>query len=155
MCADYPYCSQPSYKDTIINEFPSSFYAKILVNPNYVEETNIYNQEAEDSYEHCFSLYKKDQYQIADSLLQIAIDQYPKSTVVDKMHLLRAMIDGKTTEDLTTYYLKLNAFISTFTKSELIPFAKDLLAAIKPNQIDLENQNEDESSGKSPIPKNR
>jgi tetratricopeptide (TPR) repeat protein len=155
MCADYPDCSQPSYKDTIVNEFPESFYAKILVNPNYVEETNIYNQEAIDRYEKCFGLYKEAQYQVADSLLQMAIANYPNSQVVDKMHLLRAMIDGKTTDDLTTYYLKLNTFISKFGESELIPFAKDLLAAIKPNQIDLTGGSSGSSSEKEPIPKNR
>jgi len=155
MCGNYDGCSQLSYKDTIINEFPESFYAKILINPNYVEETNIYNQEATEGYEQCFALYKDGKYNEADSLLQIAIAEYPKSTVLDKMHLLRAMIDGKTTEDLTTYYLKLNEFIDKFNESELIPFAKDLQAAIKPNQIDLSGQNASlEPKGGAP-PKNR
>ena len=155
MCKDFAGCSQLSYKDTIINEFPESFYAKILINPNYVEETNIYNQEAIERYEHCFSLYKEERFNESDSLLQIAITEYPKSTVLDKMHLLRAMIDGKTTEDLTTYYLKLNSFIDEFKNSELVPFAKDLQAAIKPNQIDLSGQKDAaESKGGAP-PKNR
>ncbi|UZR95051.1 hypothetical protein [Chondrinema litorale] len=135
MCIDFPECSQQSYKDTIVQEYPESFYAKILVNPNYVQETNISNNESIDLYEECFSLYKKERYNESDSLLQIAIDKYPKSSVQDKMHLLRTMIDGKITDDINTYYQKLNQFINNFSQSELIPFARNLLSAIDPSKI--------------------
>ena len=135
MCMDYENCSQQSYKDTIIQEYPESFYAKILKNPNYVQETNINNNESIDLYEKCFTLYKQERYNESDSLLQIAIEAYPKSTVQDKMHLLRTMIDGKITDDLNTYYQKLNTFINNFSQSELVPFAKNLLNAIDPTKI--------------------
>ncbi|MEM1136944.1 MAG: hypothetical protein AAGI07_13985, partial [Bacteroidota bacterium] len=152
MCMEYDSCNHEQFKDVIIKEYPESFYAKILVNPNYVQETNISNNESIAQYENCFELYKQERYVESDSLLQIAITNYPNSTVKDKMHLLRTMIDGKITDDLTTYYQKLNAFITNFSGSELVPFAKNLLSAIDPSHIKKE-ETENETGGG--IPKNR
>ena len=152
ICKEIDSCSHDNYKQTIISKYPESFYAKILINPNYVEESNIKNEEAEALYNQSFALFKETKYEQADSLLSMAINNYPENIYMDKLHLLKAMIVGKTTDDLKYYYFALNDFINEFGESDLVDYAKNLKSGLPTAHLDIgegeENGSEEENKKK-------
>ncbi|MBX2842681.1 MAG: hypothetical protein KTR26_13000 [Flammeovirgaceae bacterium] len=144
ICKEIDSCNHEMYKNTIISKYPESFYAKILINPNYVEESNIKNEEAEALYNQSFALFKETRYEYADSLLNKAINNYPENIYLDKIHLLKAMIVGKTTDDLKYYYFALNDFINDFEESDLVDYAKNLKSGLSTAHLDIGEPEENE-----------
>ncbi|MDW7690779.1 tetratricopeptide repeat protein [Flammeovirgaceae bacterium SG7u.111] len=157
LCTDYDSCDANPYKNKLVEEYPKSFYARIIVNPNYVEESNVINEKVANMYKHSYELYKADEFEQADSLLSLAVTQYPENNLLDKIALLKVMILGKTTDNITEYYIKLDKFMKTYTESELVAYAKTLMSGLSEKErqmgasaVEQQSINEQEEGGQTP-----
>lgn len=130
LCQDAPFCVSAMYKQILIEHYPETFYAKILINPNYVEDSNVMNARAAALYRTSYEYFQQEFFHEADSVLSLAIVQFPENTMMDKMHLLKVLIEGKTTEDMGIYYDSLQEFIRVFAKSDLVNYAKNLISGL-------------------------
>ncbi|MEN7546506.1 tetratricopeptide repeat protein [Rapidithrix thailandica] len=134
-CKEYEGCDPEKYRKIIIEEYPETFFAKILQNPNYVEETNINDKKVEGMYENAYRHYHKGLYEETSRILNEIKVLYPENSYMDKVSLLNALVLGKTTAYVAEYYAALNLFIQNYPESELVPFAKKLVESI--SQEDL------------------
>jgi len=150
LCTNYDSCEMNTYKNLLVEDYPTSFYARILINTNYVEESNIVNQKAAALYETGYSLYQNEQYEQADSVLQSIHSLYPKNNIMDKVKLLSILITGKTTEDLDDYYQELNQFIDSHQESSLVPYAKNLLSGLSEESSLFEKQSTESPPSTNP-----
>ncbi len=116
------------YKNILLNNYPSSVYAKLILNPNHIEDSEKEDQFAQALYDEAYQAYLAGGLHQASNKLQTLVQSYPESSYVDKSMLLLAMIVGKT-GDWVEYKRKLEEFIETYAQSDLIPFAKELLKA--------------------------
>ncbi len=130
MCREYLACDPEVYKMRLVKEHRESFYANILINPRYVEETNMAKKEVQDLYASSYELYKSGQYQAADSLASLTLSKYPENELQDKLNLLKVMIVGQTSPNLDLYHQRLSQFMETWSESDLIPFAEKLMASL-------------------------
>ncbi len=114
------------YKKILLDQFPESLYAKIIINPDYVKETNTQNKLVSKIYQNAYQLMEIGQIKESDSLLTYALAAYPKSDIEDKIWILKIKSIGKS-EAYKEYVEKLEWFIQTFPKSLLIPQAESML----------------------------
>ncbi len=134
ICESYDSCQSDRYENILVDKYPESFYAKILINPNYVEELNIIDSKVARSYEEAFQLYKIRHYGGAKKILDQILSAYPKNSLLDKITLLNIMIAGQLTQDKMVYKAALDNFITEFEESDLVPFAENLLSAFGSNK---------------------
>ena len=127
MCKSYDSCESITYKDLLTNKYHKSLYAKMTINPNYVEEVNMINSNVKSLYATAFELYKKGNYSQAHSIVKEVLDKYPENELLDKVVLLDIILKGYLSRNKAAYQNTLNEFIKKFEDSNLIPFVKKLL----------------------------
>ena len=126
------------YRNTLIKEFPKSLFAKIIINPNYSAESQAATAKLEKIYKSAYELQAQGDYNSARAMLQDALDEYPENSFSDNLKLLEIIIIGHT-EDIYKYQYELNNFISTYSESELLPYAENLVKTSEEYQINLFN----------------
>jgi tetratricopeptide (TPR) repeat protein len=119
------------YKNKLLEEHPQSIYAKLIRNPNYFKDSKVANEAAEKLYATVFTAYKNGQYQTSDSLAAELLQQYPETTIEDKITYVRLLCQLKKSGPSPALLEQVNAFITTYTESDLISNAKQLQQTIQ------------------------
>lgn len=114
------------YKMRILNEFPDSFYAHLIRNPNYVRESNEKEKVIERKYKAAYNLYERGQFGLADTAATAILNEYTEIEMKDKLWLLKIMAIGKQ-EKYAEYEERLKWYLGEFPKSNLKPFAQTML----------------------------
>ncbi|MEA3449254.1 MAG: tetratricopeptide repeat protein [Bacteroidota bacterium] len=131
---DKPSKSQ-SYKEKIINQFPDSRYAKILKNPNYLQDLLDKEKEATEAYENIYTNYKQGGLAKVKQQCQRFYENYPDSELTDKVKFLDIMAGALNIKHIE---LKRNlaSFIQQYPDSKLIPKATSILSYLGESDID-------------------
>jgi hypothetical protein len=114
------------YKQQLLSKYKNSSYAQRLINPNYIEESRATNSLVKAIYKEAYSLYSDGYYHRSDSIVALALQNYPINDLKDRLTLLRALNSAKL-ENLVIYKSKLLAFTEEYKNSELVPYAKQLI----------------------------
>lgn len=132
------------YKNLIIEKFPDSDYAKILIDPNYYKELQAEKNKALVLYDETYSAYKDGDYYLVINNTDDAFTLYnePKE-ILAKFKYLKALSIGKVdiVDSLTS---QLKQLIDTFPNTEVTPLAQDLLEYILGPQITEEDISQEE-----------
>ena len=129
---------QDFYRNALITEFPKSDYAKIIINPNFRAESQAATAKLEKVYKQAYELQENGQFKPALAILRSSLREYPENEFSDNLKLLEIIIMGHT-EDIYKYQYELNNFISTYSESELLPYAQTLVKSSEEYQINLFN----------------
>jgi len=116
--ADFDRC-----KDDLIKNHPESVFAKLIVNPNYLQENKQRNEIIAGLYKNVYNQYKSNQFIEASNGISNIRTQYPKSDFEDKLSILNALITAKTV-DISSYKAALKRFMADYPKSNLQEFAQ-------------------------------
>ena len=125
-------------RESLLRDFPESIYAKLILNPNYRQESQAISSQLKKVYEKCYAQYKQGDYDRALASLNASLDEHPDNEFSDNLELLKILIIGKTS-DVYKYQYELNNFIKNYSESELTPYAKTLVKASEDYQINLFN----------------
>ena len=118
------------YKEKILSEFPDSEFALLIKNPNYAEEANNRQSEAEGFYTGVYAAYKGEDYAKAYELSSEGISKFGKHDYRPQFAFIKAMSYGKLKGiDSLEYSLKL--FTASYPKSDPAPLANEILLSIK------------------------
>ena len=109
-------------KTQLISRFPESIYAKLILNPNYLQENKQKNEIISGLYRNAYEQYKANMFIEASNGITSIRSTYPKSDFEDKLAILSALITARTV-DIPTYINELKAFQQNFPKSPLQDFA--------------------------------
>lgn len=126
------------YKERLIAEFPNSIYAKLVVNPNYREESNAITAKLQKIYGEAYALYEKGDFKTSLKMVDNALAEHPDNEFTDNVALLKIMIIGKT-EDIYKYQFELSVFKKTYSESDLQTYVDDLIKAAEDYQLNLVN----------------
>lgn len=125
-------------REALLTNYPESIYAKLILNPNYREESKAISSQLKKVYEKCYAQYQQGQYEKALASLNTSLEEHPDNEFSDNLELLKILIIGKTS-DIYKYQYELNNFIKNFSESELTPYAQTLVKASEDYQINLFN----------------
>ncbi len=115
------------FKSQLSGRFPESVFAKLIINPNYLQENKQRNEIIADLYRNAYEQYKASMFIEASNGIASIRSTYPKSDFEDKLAILTALITAKTV-DIPTYIKQLQDFKTGFPKSALQEFASHCLS---------------------------
>ncbi|MDQ0475917.1 lipopolysaccharide assembly protein LapB [Chryseobacterium sp. MDT2-18] len=127
-------------KQMILDEYPYTSYAEFVRNP----KNNSFSQSAEEVeklYAQAFDLYDKEKYNESRTLIDAALEKYPKDALVPKFSLLNAFNSGKTAGK-EIMILQLEQIALNYAKTSEGEKAKEMLKYLK---SDLEVEATDDS----------
>lgn len=118
-------------KDLIINNWPDSDYAKILIDPDYKKELEATQNRVKSLYEETYLAFDRGQYRTAIIYSNDALANYTDEKYIPRFTYLRAVSLGKT-EGQDTMKVELNRLIKDFPESEMVDFARRILGEAAP-----------------------
>ncbi len=127
-----------NYEKLLVSRFPQSIYAKLVVNPRYREESSLASAKLQKLYASAYAYYQQGEYEKARQMTSEGLREYPDNDFTDNMKLLDVMLVAKL-DDVYKYQFELNNFITTYSESELIPYAQTLVKAYDDFQLNLVN----------------
>lgn len=126
------------YAAELKQQYPESPFAKILVNPNYQQESGLALEKQQKIYALAYEHYLQGDYKTSTQLIDEALD-LEKTPFHANLSLLKVLIIGKT-ENISQYQFSLESFIKSYPESEIIPYAQKLLQASRDYQERQEKQ---------------
>jgi hypothetical protein len=133
------------YAEQLKSRHPNSTFARILINPDYLQESSQAAEKQKVLYSNAYQIFQGGYYDSAKVVLNEAF-QLGETSFYPTLKLLEILIIGET-EDITRYQYSLQEYIKTYGESELARYAKKLLDASK----DFE-QSEEKRKGIGYIP---
>lgn len=126
-----------AYSSQLISEHPNSSFAKLLLNPNYLQETSEAAEKQKviyaDAYQDFEQGHNKDSQDKLNEAMALGETQF-----TPQLELLRILITGKT-ENMGIYQAELEAFLEKHPDDPVSSYAKQLLTASKSLQQKLAN----------------
>lgn len=121
--------SNPTKAEQLASElkqkFPDSSYAKILINPNYMQESGLVVEQQKLIYKKAYDHYTAGDYQAAAMLIEDGV-MLGNTEFVPNLRLLSILVVGKI-ENISLYQLKLEEFVKENTGTDLAKYAQRLL----------------------------
>lgn len=124
------------YFEELTIKHDTSIFAKIALNPNYINERDQSIEDYKKVYVRAFDLYESGQSKESQQLIDSALFSGPDNEYVDNLHLLSAMNYGEL-EGIYKYQFELSNFITNHSESDLAPYAQKLLKTSQDYQINL------------------
>ena len=115
-----------AWKDKLLAEYPNTSYARLT--GRVVAQTSDSEAQAQKTYTAIYELYKANKTTEALTQAENALSQFAGSQLEDKLALLRVILLGKA-KSIEAYQQALNEFVRDYPASELLPRAKEMLAA--------------------------
>lgn len=117
------------YKYAILDDYPDSEYAKLILNPNYGQEASKRLAEDQSLYESTYTQYRRRQYNDALYTCNSVINEQPDNYFMAKFYLLKVLVIAQK-KDATSYKNTLHEIIELFPGTDEAEKAKELLGAI-------------------------
>lgn len=114
------------YKNILLNDYPDSEYAKLILNPNYYQENLKKTAILQVFYENTFRAFKNGQYQDVIERKANADSLFPPNALSPKFAFLEAMAIGKT-RPLPEFEASLKKVISRYPKDTVSTRAQEIL----------------------------
>jgi outer membrane protein assembly factor BamD (BamD/ComL family) len=124
------------YAAELKEKFPESSYAKILVNPNYLQESELVVSKQKSIYKEAYKEFETGNYSASFQLIQSALAM-ENTSFTPTLELLAVLIVGRT-ENISQYQLALDQFIKNNPEGEVTNYAKKLLGASRDFQLNQE-----------------
>jgi hypothetical protein len=116
------------FKNQILTLYPSSDYAKLLVNPNYYKEINARQTDASKLYNDTYKAFTNQQYYMVINNADIARAKYKTDSILmPKFDYMRALALGKI-EIVDSLVIAMNHVIRDYPNSSVKPMAENVLA---------------------------
>ncbi|AZQ60707.1 hypothetical protein EI427_00335 [Flammeovirga pectinis] len=135
ICLDYEECDSDVAKKYLIDNYPDCLYSKVLVNPNYVKETNERENYIRDLYSSAYNLYLSGNYNASDKKLNELLNDFPQNTYEEKGRFLRVLLVGRTTKYYKIFKKSLDDYLKIYPEGEFSAIAKGMLSEITDNRL--------------------
>lgn len=130
-----------TYGNMLVDEFPNTSFAKLVLNPNYREESNIESEKLKKYYKQAYAYFQMDSLNQAMEIIDEGTDLYPDNSFSDNMALLKILIYAKT-DGIYKYEYELQQFDTKYPESELTDYVHELLKTADELKISQAKQGE-------------
>ena len=138
------------YKQALISGFPSSTYALMLSNPNYIENLQRETREREDYYQKTYELFQQGNCAEATRRAYEGTTRYKDSDLSPKFQFIIAQCVGKS-GNIREYKLELAKVIELYPQTDVAKSASSILALVESRELQLASaQDTDASSTAKP-----
>lgn len=125
------------YKNLIINDFPDSDYAMIILDPDYYKNMQASESELSTLYHKTYSAFENGRYYTVISNSDMAVNLYgDTASLIPKFLYLKALSIGKV-DVVDSLAVALKFIVTNYPNSEVKPLAQNLLDYISKDRPDL------------------
>ncbi len=121
------------YKNLIIEKFPETNYAKVLINPNFFKELQKKQNQINFLYSATYKYYLNNQFDKVLYNFNYADTTYKNNNLMSKFELLKTLSVGKQS-DTTTFKTELINYLKKYPKSDETGYASSILASLTGNK---------------------
>ncbi|HMV07640.1 MAG TPA: tetratricopeptide repeat protein [Cyclobacteriaceae bacterium] len=125
--------------DDLKKNYPESSYAKILINPNYLQESGLVVEQQKLIYKKAYEHYEVGDLGSAAILIQEGLTMASNSEFTPNLKLLSILLVGKT-ENISQYQLRLEDFVKEYSGSDLAKYAQRLLDSSRAYTLQREKE---------------
>ncbi len=118
------------YKNKILNDFPNSLIAKVILDPSYVSESKANDLAAQHFYDNIYDAYKNGSYEAVFSSKSRIDTQYSKTSIAPKYYYLYALTQNKVNGQ-TAFEASLQKLLNDFPSSDAASMAREHLKKIE------------------------
>ena len=115
------------YATRLKKEHPASTFTRILINPDYLQESSQVAEKQKVLYKNAYQIFDAGHYDSANAVVRNAM-QLGETSFSPSLELLRVLIVGKT-EDIGRYQYSLQEYIKAYPETEQAQYAQKLLEA--------------------------
>jgi tetratricopeptide (TPR) repeat protein len=126
------------YASRLKSKHPHSTFAKILINPDYLQESSLAVEKQKALYKVAYESFLQKNYTAAKQTIEAA-NALGETSFNATLNLLSVLIIGET-EDISKYQFELESFIKTNPNSNLAGYAQKLLEASRDFQKNQEKR---------------
>ncbi|NPD85717.1 hypothetical protein HNS38_13160 [Lentimicrobium sp. L6] len=136
------------YQAIIIESYPESDYAKLILNPEYFKELQKKHNYLTDLYEKTYKAYEKGQYTMVVYNSDQALEVQEEHEIIPKFLYLKAISMAKT-DIVDSMTVNLEKLIEKYPNSEVRPLAENILtnlglydpnASLSPEELEAQEQ---------------
>jgi tetratricopeptide (TPR) repeat protein len=117
--------SANQYASLLKSKHPATSFAKILVNPSYLQESSQAAEQQKELYKVAYEAFEQGKLKVSDSLLRRA-NALGETSFTPNLELLRVLLIGET-EDISKYQYELDEFSKKYPENAAGKYAKTLL----------------------------
>lgn len=121
--------SAERYANLLKTKYPNSTFAKILINPDYLQESSQAAERQKVSYKTAYAYFEAGDYRAADSVIQLALHE-GETSFTPSLALLKVLTIGET-EHVSKYQYELENLVKTYPDTQPAEYAKKLLGSLK------------------------
>lgn len=118
------------YKNKILNEFPNTIIAKVILDPSYISEAKATDIAAQHFYENIYDAYKNNSFEAVFSSKTRIDTQYSKTSIAPKYYYLYALAQNKVNGTLA-FESALQKLLNDFPSSDAANMAREHLKKIE------------------------
>ena len=122
------------YKNQLLAKAPESVYAKIILDPAYLDKLAQQKGESEQLYEQVYNHFNRSEHQQVIDLATDALNRFPKDVLAPKFAYLRAISAGKSAGTNEVMRSGMKEFIAEYPGTDIAAEAQNLI-----NYIDGED----------------
>lgn len=141
-----------AHKNEIIQRYPDSDYAKILIDPDYKAELEAASNRVKTLYEETYQAFKSELYRTVIIYSNDAISNYTGHDLIPQFSYLRALALGKTVNP-DTMRVELAQLVKAYPTSPVVPYA-NMIIGDKPKTTGNLVQGGDQEKDKRDVPVN-
>jgi len=131
------------YKALVLNNYPNSDYAKLILDPNYYKNQTKELNHAEEQYKLTYEEYQKENYQQVITQSDKAIIDFNKTTTEAKFAYIRALSIGKISGE-DSLIVALERVVEKYEKTDVATEAQRIIDFYKKkNEVVAEEDNTD------------
>lgn len=126
------------YKQIILQEYPESILAKVLIDPNYLEKQRAKENEVTNYYASTYDFFVRDDLQTTLQRKHQADSIFPNNVLKPKFDMLEALVYGKMGL-IDSYKVHLQAVVNKYPFDEVKPKAVAMLNALEGKEYNKGN----------------
>lgn len=124
------------YKNIIVTKYPSSSYAQMLTNPDYLKELTNKLSEEDLFYQEVYVLYQAKNYSQAKIKAEEGLAKYSGSNLEPQFRYIKALCIGKTS-DIRTFKSALTEVTEKHRNSEVSKAADNILEYLRKQELQM------------------
>jgi tetratricopeptide (TPR) repeat protein len=118
------------YQQKIINEYPTSNFAKLMTNPNYIKEIQAQERSIQDEYEQIYHLFEAGNYSQVIFRSQKAMDNYPEHKLYPKLDYMHTISAGLQ-KDTLGFITDLQELIARYPSTDIAENAQIMIGYLQ------------------------
>ena len=122
------------YRAQMLSRYPSSSYADMLREPDFVKRMGKMYREQDSIYNQTYAAYTRSDFPTVFKNVEYVKQKYPVSALLPKFEFLNALSIGKTQQS-NQFKTSLDTLVAHYPKSDVSAMAKDILALMKQGNI--------------------